>query len=199
MAVSAMCKPDSMVDDEPLTWSESCALGDCPACPEAVLNVPVDRLESNVTYSQWTHGWKKKPKKAAEKNKEVVPESESVNVTGEGEESTKPKRGREKNKPSVDTASMKKVFGLFSITEKLSVLIDKYKNMLPTLKRHIYTAHVQWNNHASSRTAMSDTSIITVEDYQQNLEVIYIENPTSMAYSSNKLTVAVYPIHVLST
>ena len=29
-----------------------------------------------------------------------------------------------------------------------------------------------------------------------NLEAIYSENPTSMAYSSNKVTVAIYPICV---
>ena len=37
-------------------------------------------------------------------------------------------------------------------------------------------------------------AIITIEDYHQNLEVVYSEQPTSMAYSSNKLTVTVYHI-----
>ena len=39
-------------------------------------------------------------------------------------------------------------------------------------------------------------SVITIEDYQMNLEAIYSENPTSMAYSGNKVTVALYPICV---
>ena len=38
--------------------------------------------------------------------------------------------------------------------------------------------------------------MITIEDYQQNLEVVFSEQPTSMAYSTNKQTVAVYPICV---
>lgn len=33
-----------------------------------------------------------------------------------------------------------------------------------------------------------------IEDYQMNLEAIYSKNTTSMAYSSNKVTVALYPI-----
>ena len=36
--------------------------------------------------------------------------------------------------------------------------------------------------------------VITTENYQMNLEAIYSENPTSMAYSSNKVTFALYPI-----
>ena len=39
-------------------------------------------------------------------------------------------------------------------------------------------------------------AVITNEDYQQNLDVIHSENPTSMAYSSNKTTVALFPICV---
>ena len=39
-------------------------------------------------------------------------------------------------------------------------------------------------------------TIITIEDYQMNLEVVYKENPTSLAYSTNKMTVAIYPICV---
>ena len=44
------------------------------------------------------------------------------------------------------------------------------------------------------RQGIDDESVITIEDYQQNLEIEYSENPTSMAYSSNKTTVALYPI-----
>ena len=37
-------------------------------------------------------------------------------------------------------------------------------------------------------------TFISIEDYQMNVTVVYSENPTSMAYSSNKHTVAMYPI-----
>ena len=65
---------------------------------------------------------------------------------------------------------------------------------LPKLKNHIFTAHHQWSAHAAARDKLTIDSLITIEDYQRNIEVEYIETPTSMAYSSNKLSVAVYPI-----
>ena len=44
------------------------------------------------------------------------------------------------------------------------------------------------------RSNLTPTSVISIKDYQQNLEVVYAKQPTSMAYSTNKLAVAVYPI-----
>ena len=58
----------------------------------------------------------------------------------------------------------------------------------------MYTAYCQWNAHSLNRLGLDDESVITIEDYQQNLENEYSENPTSFAYSSNKTTVALYPI-----
>ena len=43
---------------------------------------------------------------------------------------------------------------------------------------------------------LDDESMITIEDYQQNMELEYSETPTGMAYSSNKFSVALYPICV---
>ena len=43
---------------------------------------------------------------------------------------------------------------------------------------------------------LNNESVITIEDYQQNWEVEYNENPTSMAYSSNKTSVALCPVCV---
>ena len=68
---------------------------------------------------------------------------------------------------------------------------------MPKLKQHIYIANKQWNAHASARENLTTDSLITIEDYQRNIEVEYIEQPTSMAYSSNKLTVVVYPIYLI--
>ena len=62
------------------------------------------------------------------------------------------------------------------------------------LRKHIYTAHVQWDAHEKARSLLNDETVITIEDYQMNMEVVYRENPTSLAYSSNKTTVALYPI-----
>ena len=88
----------------------------------------------------------------------------------------------------------KKVFGLFPITTTVEAVASTFLGSLGKLKRHIYIAHKQWDAHASARKSLTVNSLITIEDYQRNIEVEYIEQPTSMAYSSNKLTVAVYPI-----
>ena len=68
--------------------------------------------------------------------------------------------------------------------------------MIPNLKRHIATSHRQWHAHDVLRNNLDFQSIITIGDYQQNLLVEYREAPTSMAYSSNKTSVASYPLCV---
>ena len=42
-----------------------------------------------------------------------------------------------------------------------------------------------------TRENLTTDSLVTIEDYQRKIDVVYIEQPTSMANSSNKLTVAV--------
>ena len=87
----------------------------------------------------------------------------------------------------------KNIFGLsqpdFSVHQTVSAFFD----VLPKLRQHIYTAHHQWQAHNQAPNNLDVSSVITIKDYQQNLEVVYAEQPTSMAYSSNKLTAAVYP------
>ena len=68
--------------------------------------------------------------------------------------------------------------------------------LIPQLAFHIYTAHKQWEGHNVARNNLDKDSIITIEDYQMNLEAVYSENPTSMVYAGNKVTVALYPICV---
>ena len=52
----------------------------------------------------------------------------------------------------------------------------------------MYVAHQQWNALASLRQSLDKQSIITVEDYQMNIELEFSENPTPLAYSTNKAT-----------
>ena len=89
-----------------------------------------------------------------------------------------------------------KVFGLFRHGATIAETVQKFMEMLPKLKVHVFTAYSQWNAHAMHHNALDDISVMTIEDYQQNLELEYSENPTSMAYSKNKTTVALYPIAV---
>ena len=53
---------------------------------------------------------------------------------------------------------------------------------------------MQWHAHLTFRDNLDATSLITIKDYQQNMEVVYQEMPTSTAYSGNKTTVAMYPM-----
>ena len=91
-------------------------------------------------------------------------------------------------------AKKKKVFGLVKHVARVQDAVTTLVDMLPELKRHIYTSHIQWHAHSTLRSNLDRESVITIEDYQQNMEVIYNEMPTSTAYSGNKTTVAMYPM-----
>ena len=88
----------------------------------------------------------------------------------------------------------KKVVGLVKHIDPVAEAVDQLISMLPELKRHIYTSHIQWHAHSTIRSNLDAYSVITIEDYQQNMEVVYLEQPTSTAYSGNKVTVAMFPI-----
>ena len=97
--------------------------------------------------------------------------------------------GKEKKHPG-------KVFGLFQKTETVQEVADCLISKIPKFKKHVFNSYSQWNAHSISRENLDEKSVITIEDYQQNMEVEYNENPTSMAYSSNKTSVALFPICV---
>ena len=86
------------------------------------------------------------------------------------------------------------MFGLVKHVARVQDAVTTLIDMLPELKRHIYTSHVQWHAHSTLPSNLDRESVITIEDYQQNMEVIYNEMPTSTAYSGNKTTVAMYPM-----
>ena len=88
------------------------------------------------------------------------------------------------------------MFSLYSQTISLDQCIEQLKSMLPNLRLHIYTAHKQWKAHEILRSSLVPGSIITIEDYQMNLEVNYGEALSSVAYSANKISVAMYPLCV---
>ena len=52
---------------------------------------------------------------------------------------------------------------------------------------------MHWNAHVQARQNLYYETFISTEDYEMNMGVMYIENPTSFAYSANKLTLAMYP------
>ena len=87
-----------------------------------------------------------------------------------------------------------KVFGLFDVTETVTEAVNNFLSSLPKMKVHIYVAYSQQNAHACNRENLDELSCITLDDDQQNLEVVHMENPTSIAYPTNKITMALYPI-----
>ena len=80
----------------------------------------------------------------------------------------------------------------WNVKEALAML----ENICKQLRKHIYTAHMQWNAHVQVRENCYYETFISVEDYQMNMEVMCSENPTSLAYSANKLIVAICPVSI---
>ena len=85
--------------------------------------------------------------------------------------------------------TVKKQFSPFTKKQTVGEVLERLRVMVVGLKWHIYTAHRQWTGHDVHRTNLNSESIITIEDYQMNMEVDYRENLTSLAYSTNKKTV----------
>ena len=88
----------------------------------------------------------------------------------------------------------KTVFSLYPHSCNVKEALTMLENMCKQLRKHIYTAHMQWNVHVQARENLNYETFISTEDYQMNMKLMYSENPTSLAYSGNKLTVAMYPI-----
>ena len=88
----------------------------------------------------------------------------------------------------------KSVFNLYPETLTTEDALIKLTEMCKPLRKHIYTSHKQWDAHEKARQNLDLNTIISIEDYQMNMEVVYAENPTSLAFSTNKMTVAMYPI-----
>ena len=88
----------------------------------------------------------------------------------------------------------KTIFNLYPDMCELKKAVETLQEMYKNLRIHIFTAYKQWDAHEQGRRNLDMNTFISIEDYQMNVTVVYSENPTSMAYSSNKHTVAMYPI-----
>ena len=88
----------------------------------------------------------------------------------------------------------KTMLGLYPYSCNVKEALVLLEYMCKQLRKHIYTAHMQWNAHVQTRGNLNYETFISIEDYQMNIKVMYSENPTSLAYSVNKLTVAMYSI-----
>ena len=96
MATSVMFASENVMDNDPLMWSEECALGSCDNNLAVNLNVPADKMETLVTYSQWTYGWKEvklkdgESKKKCQGEKDIVMEGASKALVAEDKVPQKP-------------------------------------------------------------------------------------------------------------
>ena len=76
----------------------------------------------------------------------------------------------------------------------VNIACETLQTMCGSLRVHIYNAHAQWHSHHLSRLNLDDKTFMCVEDYQMKMELVYRENPTTVTYSSNKVSVRIYPI-----
>ena len=101
-----------------------------------------------------------------------------------------------KEKKGIIVTVEKNVYNLYPTTSTLEKTIETLNKMCKGLRQNIYTSHRQWNAHEQARKTLTKDTFITIGDYQMNMTVEYSENPTSMAYSTNKHSVALYLIGV---
>ena len=72
--------------------------------------------------------------------------------------------------------------------------IESLKTSLSNLSKHIYTDDYQWHAHSTLRNNLGESSVIILDDYQMNFKIEFTENPTSLAFSTNKLSYELYLI-----
>ena len=154
------------------------------------ITMPAEKATKVISFSLWEYGVdevKKKKQEAKLREKEL----KEAEIAEEG--SKKESNEKESKKKKIKDKADGKVFGLFRHAASVQETADMLLALLTKLKSHTYNAYCQWNAHTENRSALDEASIITIEDYQQNLEIEYNEMPTSMDFSSNRTTVALYP------
>lgn len=88
-------------------------------------------------------------------------------------------------------------FALYNVSQPIQQLADELPSDLVAIKRHVYTAAVTWAKCRQSKSQLRPGAIVTVEDYQRNIEFKAVaENPTALAFSANSEPLACYPIGV---
>ena len=89
-----------------------------------------------------------------------------------------------------------RVFGLIPVTTRVGELIPKFQKDVENMVTHIFKAHHQWATFHHYVSSLEVGDLLMVSDYQQNFTAEYSEAPTSMAYSGNKVTFAMFPVGV---
>ena len=110
--------------------------------------------------------------------------------------------GREKETSSFPLWTTKEVdgrkqFNLFEVTKTLEDLAKELANDVVGMIYHVFSAAVAWAKlWKDIEELRPGIDVLTMEDYQRNVEIFHSEAPTSMGYSANAICVAMYPIAI---
>ena len=74
-----------------------------------------------------------------------------------------------------DTVKLKKINNIHDYEFTLSQLAAKFDEELPKLTRHIFNAAHQWRACKSTAENLGPEVLMTIEDYQQNIQVSHQE------------------------
>ena len=95
-----------------------------------------------------------------------------------------------------DIAGRKK-YGLWRVTKSVEELARELTADVAAMKRHVFTAAICWKALSEDlRHLRPGMDVLTYEDFQRNLELSFAEMPTSMGFSANGISLALYPIGV---
>ena len=93
-------------------------------------------------------------------------------------------------------ASRKK-FGLWRKSMTVEELAEDLAADVIRMKRHVYTASRIWESCSQDLQRLRPgLDVVTIEDFQKNLEICHAEIPTSMGFSANSIAIAMYPVAV---
>ena len=93
-----------------------------------------------------------------------------------------------------DTTKMKVINNIHDYQFTIQELTTKFEEFLPKLAKHIFTAAHQLKACKECTECLDTHIIMTIEDYQQNIEVGHLEQTTTAHFSGNVTQVALYPV-----
>jgi hypothetical protein len=85
------------------------------------------------------------------------------------------------------------LIGLFDIKQLYSSLVKGLTKDIKVMKAHVFKSNKCWEGLQARLDTLRPGYVLTEEDFQRNIEVMYREMPTSMGFTSNILTFMVYP------
>ena len=91
----------------------------------------------------------------------------------------------------------KSIHALFPFTMTIKELAERFDKQLPDITSHIYRAGRQWAAcKTNAQNLVPLKQILTIEDYQMNLEIVHVEATTSSFFSGNTLQIGCYPVMI---